>query len=498
MLSRIATDSMLRSVVVAAPALALVISVWTLTDARLDDFRPFLNDEVYYWHQIATAAAVGTRGGYYTVEELTPAVGAFHFGPHGPVYPLIVGAAARVAGWHRASAPLFNIVWICGSIGAFIAMTRPSPRCLLLLAALLATFWPMPFWAASNMQESFHHGVAIVLAGALIATARQSRGALLTAWIVLLVALMTRLSWGVLLPGLCVMSLRRRTPARTIAACTMSSILLAAAIVAFARIAAPMPGAFQFLTLARLGAGGAPVASNARANLQRLADLGDDYDPLEIVHRAEYLTLTIIVLAVAVRCFRRDCDPNERLHLTIQSSQLIGIVTAMILLYALTNWTEHRIISAHVLLTTMILAVLPGRCGPWIAAALVVANILALPIYRESFRQNRSDNFNWDRRPLRVFEETIDDRLRYEAEASPWCNTLLTSQYPPDLIAVPPGIGISVTRSPDELPGAPRSRFLLLDAPAYQALAGRVRLQPIGSPLPYGALYLNLDARCPR
>jgi hypothetical protein len=140
--------------------------------------------------------------------------------------------------------------------------------------------------------------------------------------------------------------------------------------------------------------------------------------------------------------------------------------------------------------------VLPGWRGPWMAAALVLANLLALPIYAESFRQMRSDNFIWDRRPLRVFEETIAGRIRYEPDAPPWCNTILTSQYPPDLIAVPAGVGISGTRSADEM-HAPRSKYLLLDAAAHAAFSGRVRMEQIGAPLPYGTIYLNLDARCP-
>lgn len=485
------------ALLVVAPAAALLVSVHVLTGAALADFRPFLNDEVYYWHQIATAAAVGTHGGYYTVEELTPAVDTFRFGPHGPLYPLIVGAAARVLGWHRASGPLFNLGWISICLVAFCAMARPAPRRLWLLVALVATFWPLSFWAASNMQESFHHGVAIVLAGALVAASQRTRAALVIAWVVLLVAMMIRPSWGVLLPALSIASLRRRTPVRIAAACVSSAIILAIVMSAYTRIAAPLPGAFEFLKLARLEDGIAPVVSNAAANLRRLVDTGEDYDPLEIVHRAQYLTLTILMIAVTLMRWRR-LGEDERVHLAIQTSQLAGIVAAMILFYALTNWTEHRIVSAHLLLATMVLAALPGWRAPWMAAALVLANLIALPIYGESFRQNRTENFVWDRRPLRVFEETISARVRYEPDSPPWCNTLLSAQYPPDFVALPPGIGISVTRSPDELPAPPRSRFLLLDSPAYEAIAPHARLDRIGAPLPYGTVYLNLDARCPQ
>jgi hypothetical protein len=80
-------------------------------------------------------------------------------------------------------------------------------------------------------------------------------------------------------------------------------------------------------------------------------------------------------------------------------------------------------------------------------------------------------------------------------DAQPWCNTILSAQYPPDFIAIPPGIGISVTRNPDELSLPPRSRYLLLDARADAAIGARLHLEPIGT-LPYGMLYFNADARC--
>jgi hypothetical protein len=276
-----------------------------------------------------------------------------------------------------------------------------------------------------------------------------------------------------------------------------SALILALCLIAYSRTKAPMPAAFEFLRLANLGQGLAPILSNARANVSRLIDLGDDYDPLEIVHRVEYLAMTVALGAALLLRRRPDADAGARVQFAMQWLQLTGIVLAMILLYTLTNWTELRIISPHLLLAALVLALLPGRLAPAMTAALVAVNVLATPVYLESFRQNRTDNFLWDRRSLRVFEETIDGRVRYVPGASPWCNTILSSQYPPDFIALPPGVGISITRDPHDLSSAPRSRFLLLDPRAHEAMDGSVRVQQIGSPLPYGTLYLNLNARCP-
>jgi hypothetical protein len=71
----------------------------------------------------------------------------------------------------------------------------------------------------------------------------------------------------------------------------------------------------------------------------------------------------------------------------------------------------------------------------------------------------------------------------------------LTAQYPPYLIAVPAGIGLSVVREPDRVAMPPRSRYLLLDQPALAEFTAPLNVKALVT-LPYGTLYENLDARC--
>jgi hypothetical protein len=70
-----------------------------------------------------------------------------------------------------------------------------------------------------------------------------------------------------------------------------------------------------------------------------------------------------------------------------------------------------------------------------------------------------------------------------------------TAQYPPYLIAVPAGIGLSVVREPDRVAMPPRSRYLLLDQPALAEFTAPLNVKALVT-LPYGTLYENLDARC--
>jgi hypothetical protein len=105
------------------------------------------------------------------------------------------------------------------------------------------------------------------------------------------------------------------------------------------------------------------------------------------------------------------------------------------------------------------------------------------------------DRFVWDRRSVSELEYALGAALVYEPAASRWCNTLLTSQYPPQLIGVPAGIGLSVVRKPERMTLPPRSRYLLLDDGVRAAFTGPLDLEKIAT-LPYGTFYVNRAARC--
>jgi hypothetical protein len=495
--SRKGTYALAALAAIAAPAVVTLLSITRLTGSHPLEFRPFLNDEVYYWHQTATAAVAGMQGGYYTLEEITARDGRFHFGPHGPLYPLLYGSIARLTGWHRASAPLFNLAWMMACALAFIVVARLSQPRVWLLALVLATCWPMSFWAASSMQESFHHGLAFLLAAALVAIGRHDRAAIVLVAIAVPLALLTRLSWGILVPGIVLLALRGGSARRMALGALASVAIVGAAVLVFGRIAPRMPAGFRFLQYSGFRDAAAQFERNIGENLRRLVDFSVNYDPLELVHRAEYLVLTAIVVTAAIVAVARARTRHspETAQLLVQASNLGGIVAAMIAAYALTNWTEHRVISSHVLVAVLVFLTLPGRIGPGVAAAFAVANLAAAPIYMESFFETRKDNFIWDRRALRAFEETAAVHMRYDPALPPWCNTILSSQYPPDFVAVPPGIGISITRETDQMAWPPRSRYVLLDPPALAVIPGPLNARPLAS-LPYGTLYLNLDARC--
>jgi hypothetical protein len=167
----------------------------------------------------------------------------------------------------------------------------------------------------------------------------------------------------------------------------------------------------------------------------------------------------------------------------------------MLVLYTLTNWAEHRVLSAFLLFAALLCTAAPGRAGIVLTLALLASNLATIKPFVDGFSGERSENFVWDRRGSYELADAIEGRVVYHPGASRWCNTLLTSQYPPHLIVVPAGIGISVVREPNEMRLPPQSHYLLLDEAARADFTGPLRLQPLVT-LAYGTLYVNLESGC--
>ena len=182
-------------------------------------------------------------------------------------------------------------------------------------------------------------------------------------------------------------------------------------------------------------------------------------------------------------------------HLTVAAASLTMAFVAMLLLYQFTNYAEHRVLSAFLLFGVLLCIAAPGRIGPLLVAGIILSNMVSARTSLIEFEDIWRDRFTWDRRGVFELERALDGTVVYRPEASRWCNTLLTSQYPPHLTAVPAGIGISVVRKPELMTLPPRSHYLLLDELVRAAFTGPLNLEPIAT-LPYGTLYVNRDSGC--
>jgi hypothetical protein len=466
----------------------------------IDGFRPFINDEAYYWHQIATFQHVGFGGGYYTVEEQVNPANIVRFGFHGPVYPILYGAVARVTGWYRSTPVLFNGAVLALSVLLFVALVRPPPARLALLGGILITYWPVAYWIPTAFQETFHHAGALLVAAIFTRALgpKPSSSTVIWGWFLLTLLALVRPSWMFLMPAWAICT--RPSGRGLIAAFLIGTLVAGVTFWAFLKTAAP----YARSPLTQLGAN--PLApllaafSLMKTNIERTNDL----TPFGALTTAQVYVFGASLLVFIVALVRRrwtwlERGPDEGsapllAHLALHAFNVTTIVAGMLMFYSA---SEYRILAPAFLTSALLLAVTPRRGAVVLALGILGWNVAVAPVFLSHFRETRKANFVWDRKPERVLREALQGHVRYDPHADPWCNTLLTSQLPPELFVVPAGVGISSVFPGDRLPSPLRSKYLLLDERALSDNGDRgLRLQQFGS-LPYGRLYINLDASCP-
>lgn len=491
------------------PVVIIVLVRWSF-GVPLSAFRPVLSDEVYYWHEAATFARVGLNGGYYTLDEVTNASGFTPFGPHGAGFVMLYGLIAKVFNWYRHSVLALNLVVIALACGIWASSARLSLARLWLSILLLATFWQMVFWASSGMQESLHHAGAIVMAAffarALAASTQGTWLSVLGSLTLCLLALV-RPTWIIVMPFWAIVVTRHSSRWRILAAVGASLVAGVAMLMVFNRTVAPYARGFSFVEVFNLGVRARSIVENVVFNVGRTLTFSE-YDDLEILHRVQYWGFLIVAIGLAIVVWRHAArtSPGGVLtrwrsgpvaHLAIAVASMSAILALMLVLYSLTNWAEHRVLSAFLLFGALLTLAAPGRAPVLLVAVLIFSNLVSANTFRRVFEAKRQEQFVWDRRGVAEFEEAIAGRVTYRAGQSRWCNTLLTAQEPPYLIAVPAGIGISVVREPDQMPHVPYSQYLLVDGSTLANFKHPPRVEPLAT-LPYGTLYLNLESGCAR
>ncbi len=482
--------------VAGVPLLVLAL-LYAFFGVGLSHYRPLTNDEVAYWHQAQTFSQVGFRGGYYTVDERTNPSGITPFGPHGPGFAMLYGSLAAPFGWHRYSVPLLNLIALAAAMGVWIWLTRLDVPRLLLAGVTLLTCWHVVFWAPTGMQESLHQAGSIVLAGcfASVLTAAPRRGAVVLGWVAIGVLTFIRPSWIIVLPLWAIVTTRHAR--RPVMLAAIAGSLLYGAIILFAynSTTAPYGTGFFFLRAASLSLPVQALMNNVQDNLARIAR-ADQFHPIELLQRYQYVGFLVAATAATLWALRRrDQTVSPVAHLLVSVTALGVALAAMFVLYEFSSFAEHRVLSSFLVFGALLCVAAPGRVGPLLVAGLMLSNVVSVGMAVGEFKDVWRDRFPPAAQDVSALEQAIRGKVVYQPGASRWCNTMLTSQYPSSLVAVPAGIGLSVLQKPELLHVPPHSHYMLLDDMMRAAFPVPPNLDVIAT-LPYGTLYVNRDSGC--
>lgn len=494
-------------ILVISPGVISILHLYFLRDSTLFEVKPatFENDEIGYWHMTLTFSQVGFQGGYYTLNEVPSRAQFSHFGPHGPLFPMIYGTIGRLTGWYFYSAPLINIAFITSALAGFVWLTGPNLKQLVITNLLILTFWPLWLFIPSNMQESLHHSIAIILAGLFLhlrlSPAVSSKFRFIV-FALLLIASLLRFTWSILFIPFFLVRQERVTWLNLTKALGQALVMMGLTFFAFQYLAAPFSRSFISVFLGTSNVswsdGLSLLAAHAKSNTINLFSFLSGI-LLEVSQRYQALLIVVCVLGFywfGDKTQKSVTSAGPRAELLFHLVNLGLPLILLVLFYEINpNWRDYRTLAPHLLLSLLLLTRSPQ---PWLVWGVIITNFLLVQNFITVYQENPHRYLVYDSQRVGIFQEQIKDFLVYEKDANPWCNTLLVrvQNYTPELMVVPAGIGLSAAFGWDQLQTPLKSRYILLDQADDEMYRHKFNLKHLTRTI-LGDLYLNLESQCP-
>jgi hypothetical protein len=468
--------------------------------ANLFEFVPHKpNDQVGYWRLIYTFSQVGFEGGYYGPDEKLSPLENMRFSTAGPMFPLLYGTIAHFTGWQPYTGILFNMVLLAFALWIFMNVCRLSKIQIAMLTLFIASFWPLILFIPTMMQESFHHAMAILLA-AFFYRILQERGQI--SWyflaaiaLFLIIISFIRISWGLFLLPLFILSLKKNGLPQILLAAIISMILIVIIVYISSQLTTPTNHTI-YDTLASFRVS---IYEGLRATRNLL------FNNFQGVVKAYLAAQTRVVQGIQI-CFlvganlitvvrfmrgKPSSTSPALVFSTFHLFNLVSIVSLAMLLYLAEGFS--RVFAPH-LLVSLLLLIAFNRF--WLVVVVISSNLLVIGSFLNEYQLNKQ-NFMVDRSELAEFQQIIEKYVIYDANTSnSWCNTLLIDAHSYDsrVIIFPAGIGISFLRR-FNLDFPLKSQYFLLDEDILLRLGESVNVELLVQ-LPIGNLYRNMDANC--
>ena len=226
-----------------------------------------------------------------------------------------------------------------------------------------------------------------------------------------------------------------------------------------------------------------------------------------------------LVLGLALSTGALAWRGHPRRELALHAYNLGSIFLVTLFAYVFGLWGDYRVFSAHLLLTTLLLASSRAGVALGLASVALLVQLGSVGPFIQTFRE-LDPSYRYDRAHFRAFRIAARRVLVFDARQDSWCNTLVSVNAPyfyRHMVGLPPGMGVTMLFGSGEAPRPPlRSRYVLLDSDPDRWTLGTPTVTRIGPehvhvavgdwlsldlkplvPTFVGQLYENLDARCP-
>ena len=502
----------LRVIVPLIPVIMVTILVFTLYGKHPLDVTLYWNDEVINWHQVASFREHSFDIGYYTINE-QPAPAAFtHFYVHGPWYPIFVGLASKLLGWRIYSGVILNSVLITSALYFFVFVMRLDRRQLLALAGVIASAYVITLYVTINMQETLQQSVSIILAMLFYIALKDQQSLSVkkkVAFVLfLLLATITRLSWGVLLLPYFLLVNRRSLRGVVLALVETGILSFVAIYVVYMTTPPGLHSVFdtaENIVLTPIETL-STIMTRTMTNASVYLDVGHK-KPLDILQTFQaliFISMLFVTLFTTI-FFRKLPKKLPQLARSVPVSSLgfhlynlVSIHLASFGLYIIGTWGDYRVIATHLLVTMLIMILARSyRLLP----IYVLGNLLFFLLYISTFASFTSQKYLVEHERLLSLEQQVVAVMSYnDTVENQWCNTILIHVYfYNDVVTtIPPGIGTTLFFTEESII-SPKSQYLWLrdDDPELLARLETDLQLDFLLQMPQGKLYRNTKVNCP-
>jgi hypothetical protein len=381
-------------------------------------------------------------------------------------------------------------------------MARLSQWQIMLAGGVIVTSWWVPLMATITMQESLNQAVLIVMAGFAARlvhpeTTHHGRWLLGGLAILAIASVLRPTNWIVAVP-LVAVGMAPRGPLRV----ALAGLGAAAGIPLFwliwRYISAPIPD--LPIELAHTTRGGTLEVITAyfldqlraNTNIFDLTQLRLAPFPQHVMFETVAIWLGCAVLMA--NAWRRHAFGTQAFKADGFNLLTLGLaLVAFLGFYFDAEASISRVTAPFVLLALLVFVA--ARVRTWMVVIVIAANLFVAPSFLAFYRSWRSDLFRNDRSRFEQFQAQLAPVLRFDPRRTPWCNTLLTTTYEREIVAVPAGVGLSVGQPARNLRPPIKSGYVLLTANSVNEFDHKARLQHLATTV-LGELYVNRDAHC--
>ncbi|HLO15851.1 MAG TPA: hypothetical protein VK206_13545, partial [Anaerolineales bacterium] len=496
------------SAVVAFLPIGIICSyIYFGLNASLLDYRPYSSweDEIAYWLRIRSFSHVGFNAGYHSLNELIAPATFNHYGEGSPLDIYLYGSIARLVGWSSQLPILINFVILALAIYLFIYVTRLEPLQIIFTGLIAVVTWPILSYLPMTTHETLNQAIGFILAIVFLKllTNREqlSRPVRISFVVLVYLAALIRLSWGLLLIPVVFYSLDGRISRRAFVGVLLGLGLYLSATLITNYLVPPINNSI-FLALTD-----------------------------SLVHGPQVLTEHIVDQFSQMFRFR---TLNANIAVMFQIAMIIGWNTVRLARLIKSKLSMASILQSRTVfdiynMTTLALAGLvfylqSGFARTFTPAILLIyllqvakkdykflATLLALNIvFFYSYMAGSSKLIKADF--TTEFPQRTELQSKFEkwivfdpTSQNPWCNTLLIPSvlYDRRLTLVPPGIGVSFIADDRmsfidggrTIKTPVKSKYLLFDQDTYALLADHLNVKLLES-LSVGDVYYNLDSHC--